>query len=375
MSSFEALEKFTTLLRVSDQKWDSIRRIPYSTPGRWVRALDISALGPLSRSEICAADACLTFVFPLVPYLTRLTLSLELPLSVRAIGALGIRDGACNLKSLKGLKYDTGDGLSIGDSGDAVTELIACCTGLEELEVIGLGMDELDMMIAANATAGEHAPLSQTMPLHERTYRTLRLPNLRTLTLLSTPSSDFLLALTQSSLPSLRNAVLTPYGDIPAPLSLVSVFLAKHGPSLRTLVLHTPCAWPTILYPPPTSLLKFCPNLIALSLEGARLELSPPDSSRLQRTHLPEKGTVTQGHPLRSLWIPRPTPAMRELLLQLLPYLPHLREVCARDVRWAKKGMSARALEAGHQGEMRAWRRVLGPRGIRILDKDGKDGS
>ena len=53
--------------------------------------------------------------------------------------------------------------------------------------------------------------------------------------------------------------------------------------------------------------------------------------------------------------------------------LPRLREVRARNVKWAKRGMSARAHEAGFQGEMRTWRQTLAVRKVRLYDADGRE--
>lgn len=264
------------------------------------------------------------------------------------------------MRSLKGIKYDASTGVPGSrhvprGEDDPLTDLIACCHGLEELEIIGLGLDDLDVLIAEQAHSEHHPGSGASTP-----HRALHLPRLHTLTILSTPSSDLLLRLVHSPLPALRNIVITPYGDIPAPLSLIGLFLAVHGHAIRTLVLHTPKSWPTVIYPPPASLLRLLPRLTALSLEMTPLALDAPLS-------------FGSPHPLESLWIPRPSATLLEGLSNLFTHLPHLREVRARDVRWAKRGMSARALEAGFQGEMRTWRRVLASRKIRLLDADGRE--
>lgn len=295
-------------------------------------------------------------------------------LSRRAMQSLGCRDGAENLRVLRGVKYDNTVTNSVGhdEERDPLTELIACSTGLEELEIIGLGMDDLDVMIASNnahsSAKGPHVPQ-------------LSLPRLHTLTLLSTPSSHFLRRLLRVPLPKLRTLVITPYGDLPPPLSLVTAFLEVHGQSLRTLVLHTPkAAWPSVLmsYPPPKSLLRLLPNLTALSLEGTSLAREGEEPFRLEVPPLPSSphspyAHAPRGHPLATLWVPRPTSALRESIFPALPYLPNLREVRCLEVRWAKRGMSARALEAGFQGQMQEWARLLGQRKIRLLDADGRE--
>ncbi|KAL5533560.1 hypothetical protein ACEPAG_20 [Sanghuangporus baumii] len=343
LKSLHALEKFTHLLLSSDQKWDSIRRIPYSTPGRWVQFLDVSDLEINSRSEFCQADGLLTTLFPLLPFLSRLELSLSMQLSRRAMLSLGLRDGAQNLRCLNGIKYDATTVLS---GEDPLTELVACCTGLEELEVVGVGVDDIDM------SRSSPEPMDKAPPL-------FHLSHLHTLTILATPMSPLLLRLINSPLPALQTVIITPYGDLQPPQSGISEFLAAHGESIRTLVLHTPKTWPIARYPPPRSLLYILPNLNQLSLETSGLALDAPPSSQSQK------------HPLTSIWISRPTSGLREELLRIISSLPNLREVRARDVRWTKRTMSASAREAGFQGEMWAWRRLLAAYKVKMLDADG----
>ena len=57
--------------------------------------------------------------------------------------------------------------------------------------------------------------------------------------------------------------------------------------------------------------------------------------------------------------------------MRIISSVPNLREVRARDVRWAKRTMSASTREAGFQGEMWAWRRLLTPYKVKMLDADG----
>lgn len=386
LPTLAALAKFTAHLYASDQRWDSIRRIPYSTPGRWVQSLDLSQIHLGPRDE-CAADALLTRLLPLLPFLAHLELSVGIQLSRRVMAVLGSRDGACNLRVLKGVKYDARlVGISPSHTSarpcmedDPLTLMVAGCLGLEELEVIGVGLDDLDLpQPVMDDTDLPPTPPSTPPP----PSATLLLPHLHTLTLLSTPASALLHHLVHARLPALRSAVLTPYGDLAPPRALVAAFLAAHGPRLRTLVLHTPHSWPTTLRAPPRALLRLAPNLTALSLEMAPLELDAPADDNMDNytpafslsAHSPTSRGRRLGHPLTSLWIPRPSSHFRDALLPLLPHLPALREIRARDVRWAKRGMSERALEAGHQGEMRTWRRLLATRRIKMLDADGREG-
>ena len=73
--------------------------------------------------------------------------------------------------------------------------------------------------------------------------------------------------------------------------------------------------------------------------------------------------------------IPRPKSDYLGVLEKLLPKLPRLKFVRARDVKWLRNGMSARAQQAGVQGEMLLWKRKLGRRGIQLLDAEWNPGT
>ncbi len=305
---------------------------------------------------------------------------------------LGTRDGAERLRALKGVKYDTYAAVPQEPSGhrprtvvtnDPLTELVRNCHGLEELEVVGLGLDDLDVMIAEDNSMARNELLNSLSPspLH-------LLPNLHTLTLLSTPASDLFLRLINAPLSSLRSLIITPYGDIPTPLSLITPFLAVHGSKLRTLVLFTPKSWPTVIYPPPSDLLLLLPNLTALSLEKVRLSLTPPPLPLPSSTTTSTSTTTTTpkrerervpGHPLTTLWIALPTPDLREALVQhlLLPGALPTSGKCARARRAGRRRACphARSRRGGYQGEMRSWRRTLARFKVRMLDAEGREGS
>ncbi|OBZ68403.1 hypothetical protein A0H81_11638 [Grifola frondosa] len=105
ITSLPTLAKFTAHLHDSDQKWDSIRRIPYSTPGRWVQCLDLSDLQCCVKVEVFRIDALLTQLFPLLPLMTRLILNTPIILSRRALTSLACRDGISNLRVLMGVHF------------------------------------------------------------------------------------------------------------------------------------------------------------------------------------------------------------------------------------------------------------------------------
>lgn len=315
--------------------WDSIRRIPYSTPGRWVRTIDLSGMSCNLWQDEFHVDAVLTQLFPLVPFLLHLALSPNLTLSRRVLSSMTYRDGATNLRFLRGIKTsEMGSAAS-----ELVIDLLRCCPNFEELEVLGVGVDDTDYM-----------PEDTRLPNH---FHPLELSHLRKLTLLSIPSSLLMSALLQSPLPSLSHLTLTPYDDVTIP-SLVPQFISTHGHKLSSLHLYAPKLWPTSLYPSPPTLLHTCANLRHLSLEHPLPTLSIPSTP----------------HPLKILSVPRPKAEFFPTLERLLPRLPGLRAVRARDVKWLRKGMAVRAQEAGVQGEMKEWNLRLTRRGIHVLDKD-----
>ncbi|KAJ7597380.1 hypothetical protein C8J56DRAFT_919927 [Mycena floridula] len=330
---------FHSKLKQGDAQWDSIRRIPFSTPARWVYSLDLSEMAVAGQAEALVLDSLLTGLFPLVPFLTRLSMPSEpfTVLSRRAISSLCNREGITNIRFLARIAYVP---WMTNPNEDSLLTLIRSCRNLEELEVIAQGLDpsELD-------TSNQDQLFSPC--------EALDLPHLSVLTLISDYASPLLSALLCSPLPSLRKLTMSPYHDVS---SSVSQMVTTHGNGLKSLLLLTPKSWPTKLHPSPSNLLQGCPNLRHLSLE------------------LPVPALVlTTSHSLEILSIPRPTAHSWAVLERLLPRLPVLCAVRARDVRWLRKGLNSRAQESGVQAEMREWRRRLARRGVRVLDSDWKD--
>jgi len=338
------LEKFYDRLQIADQKWDSIRRIPYSTPGRWVQILDLSDLVFMGQAQALFLDSLLTQLFPLTPFLSILSVNPSFVLSRRVLSALALRDGAINIRVLSGLSYVTPS--TSEPHEDPFVQLLRCCPNLEELSVVGQGLDPTELEFKSSSI--EQSPMVPFIPLD--------LPKLRELMMLSMYSSPLMHALLQSPLPGLTKLTMTPYDDIPYPTSLTSQFISVHGVTLKSLLLLTPKSWPTRLHPSPTNILTCAPNVLHLSLE----------------TPLPTL-TIMAKHHLKILSIPRPNTEFWRVLERLLPSLPELTALRARDVRWLRKGVTSMAHEAGVQGEMREWKRRLERRGIRLLDGEWRD--
>ncbi|GBE77635.1 hypothetical protein BKA93DRAFT_732333 [Sparassis latifolia] len=342
ISTLSSLEKFTAHLQSADQMWDSIRRIPYSTPGRWVQELDLHQLKTILTSESYHVDALLTQLFPLVPLLAHLTLNPTIHLSRRVITALSDREGIAHLRILKGIKVH----ISLRTREDTFVTFLRSCNSLEELEISGQDTDlaELDSLDESDALS---------------LFKPLELSRLRRLVLLSMPHSPVMFALLHSPLPSLHHLVITPYADTLVSNSLVPQFIEAHGQTLTSLHLYTPQTWPSVFSPSPSTLLDTCPRLYHLSLEKP----------------LPALTLSSSSHPLQILSVPRPRQEFYPVLESLLPKLPHLKSIRARDVRWLRSGLSSRAVEAGVQGEMMEWRRRLVRRGIQMLDSECRDGA
>ncbi|KAF7302547.1 F-box domain-containing protein [Mycena chlorophos] len=344
LSRFPAFEKFLTRLAVADQNWSPIHRTPFSSPGRWVQALDLSAISvDRLATDALALDSLLVNLFPLTPFLARLSLNPAFVLSRRVLESLGQSFCAGSLKSLEGVAYVPSEELN-----EPLTRLLRCCINLEELEIIGHGLDPAEMPDPA-AAAGLLPQPEFLTPLH--------LPHLRTLLILSVHSSPLLFILQHSALPALQKLTITPYEDVPSALS--SPFIQTHGEKLRSLLLFTPKSWPTRLHPSPPTLLCTSPSLNHLSLERP----------------LPRALQLPQSHSLQILSIPRPDTDFYFVFERILSAgkLPSLRAVRARDVRWLRKGMGDRAQATGVQGEMMEWRRRLQRRGVRMLDGDWKE--
>ena len=253
ISTAAALERFTNLLHTADQRWDSIRRIPYSTPGRWVQALDLARLQCSLWSEVCHVDSLLTRLFPLLPFLSRLTLNPTITLSRRVLGALSARDGNERLTSIKGVKLVS----AAVDYDDPFLDFLQCCNNLEELEFTGSGIEPL-LIDSPDAIAN----------IRNVSPKSVDLPRLHKLSVVSMHCSPIMFSLLHATLPSLNHLTITPYDDISIPASLVLRFIEAHGDKLMSLHLYAPKSWPTMLFPSPTTLLHTCPKLYHLALEN-----------------------------------------------------------------------------------------------------------
>jgi len=311
-------------------------------------------------------DELLTKLFPLLPFMNTFVLNTTMTSSRRAFAALAFRDGCQHLKSLKGIRapmahpIDQADSPELAPENDPLVQLIRSSPGLEEIEIHGPGFDSFELDIASQlADVLPPAETEGEEPVF-RVNNPLKLDSLKSLSILSTHASPLMLVLLSSELPSLQRLAITPYDDLPYPMSLVSKFIQIHGSTLRSLHLYTPKdTWPTVSHPSPADILLTCPNLTHLSLEFPLPELKIPPSSH-----------ASDSHPLQILSIPRPNQRCYQAVNAIVSSLKNLRVVRTRDVRWLRRGITSQAMETGTQGAMREWRRRFASRGVTLLDAD-----
>jgi hypothetical protein len=364
------LQKFVAHLSSSDQSWDSIRRIPYSTPGRWVQALDLSEMALVYSTDLLCVDSNLTRLFPLLPFLTSLHLVPGILLSNRVLTALQCKDGIDELRSLKGVKVSVPVGNapaeSLGPSPDAVVRLLRNCPRLEQLEIACTDANNLELEPIDDldfSSFRDEAAATLPPPLY--------LPNLKSLCLSTIPIGSLFLTLLRTPLPSLRHLVVAPHSD--RHTAQLSALLATNGRSLISLRINTPQHLPTSTagdVPAAPPLLTSCPELLYLALDQ---QLLPVLTLLKPAQDVGSSGGAPRPHPLRVLTIPRPNARFLREVEALLPHLPSLTVVRARAVRWLRAGVSGKALEAGVQGEMHEWRRRFARRGVRLVDGDWRD--
>ncbi|KAH8835617.1 hypothetical protein DL96DRAFT_1454741 [Flagelloscypha sp. PMI_526] len=327
-------------IEYGEKSWSGVARTKYSVPGRWVRHLDVSNIQYDGRTTAMQLDGLLCRIFDTLPYLQSFRMNPGFCLSRPTMALLAQKDGILNLRSLSGISVSC----SVAETGEREVPLLLLlqrCSRLEELELIGRGFDPTDLdsgLFDEVDWEGRATPLC--------------LPHLQSLTLLSMPRSFIMASLLFSPLPKLSTLIVTPYDDIPYPLTLSSRFIEQHGANLRSLSLITPKIWPIRVHPSPSTLLETCPELTHLTLTTPTPTLTLPSNHR----HL------------RLLSIPRPRMDIWPMFNEVFPRLPELMAVNVRDVRWLRRGLNERAQVTGVQGDMLEWRRRLQKRGVKLLD-------
>ena len=318
----------------------SLRRIAYSTPGRWVNSLDLTLLSHLTPAQYLNFDRLISQLFPVTPFLTQIVLHSTVTLTRQAMQSLADSQTVRVLKQLRGIHVPSHPHGSVHQSG-ALTSLLRSCVNLQHLELLGSGLD---------ADADFPDPEAIYSPSQ------ITLPHLQSMSILHIPFSPVLHALSRAEIPSLRALTISIYLDVEG--SDATKFLESHGENLTTLTLALAQTWPPTTTQIPTNILVICPNLRYLSLP------TTPPSLALTPPPIPSK--------LAILSVPRPN--MEFLRDVIEPLLPSLREIRVREVRYLKKAMGVGAAGAGSSAVMLDWRRRLARRRVIVLDALGRDG-
>lgn len=318
----------------------SLRRIAYSTPGRWVNSLDLTLFSHLTPAQDLKFDRLMNQLFPVVPFLTQLVLHSTVTLTRQAMQSLADSQAARCLKQLRGIHVPSHPHGSVHQS-EALTYLLRACTHLQHLELLGSGLD-----------------VEADFPDPEVIYSPpqISLPHLQSISILHIPFSPVLHALSRAELPGLRALTISIYLDVEG--SDAMSFLQLHGEKLTTLTLAPAQTSPPTATKIPTDILVICPNLRYLSLPTV------PRSFLFTPPPTPSKIAI--------LSIPRPN--MEFLGDVVEPLLLSLREIRIREVRYLKKAMGMGAAGAGSSAVMLDWRRRLARKRVVVLDALGRDG-
>lgn len=386
LPTVDRLCSFANAVLKGDSRWDSLKRIPYSTPGRYVQVLDLSHLDehqstprdvepPRSGLDLAGnglrLNGCLVTLFPLLPHLEVLILPASIPVAPSTLRALRSAPCRSRIKVIHGLVLTQAvepspfSQTASPSDLDSMLVFLKAFPNLRDVAIKGYGDIDPGLSIGHNP----QPPLD--------------LQHLESLTLHGIKSGLFIGALCQQpeSLPSLRKLDLTSYANQPDDLTLD--LLRVHGPKLRSLTLRAPTDWPPLRIPPPSETLFFCPRLQVLRyLDSNTL----PPIETFEDLALPF--TASQHSSLRHLSISKwsTAPAFRdgphppstgqferliETLIRNLP--PNLEDVTVEGFTWLRKPLGKAGMSAGVNGVCRRLSGALAVRGVRMLDKDGTE--
>jgi hypothetical protein len=341
----ETVFRFIDHLRKHDSRPIGLNRIPYSSPGRWIQILDFSEIRCDTARQLLDMDMGLTALFPLTPFLTSLFLGESINLSSRALMTLAESECITRLQQLAGLQpplpfvfYRESQQLV----EDPLIQLLSNSTALEKLGLRGPNnIDEVSQLV--------HLEGTPTPP-------GLSMPHLQYLSIRGLYAAGVVITLSEAHMPSLRSLSITRSDFLPADCTFLPRLLDARCVKVHSLHFYPPSvSYSSQMASISDRSLTQCPNLRHLTLSGI---------CSISRPH-----TI---HPLTSLTIPKPTPALLGEIEGLLPLLPQLRLIKFSEVRWLPTKMNAHARASGVPGEMSKWKRRLGTRRIVILDADGK---
>lgn len=390
LPTVDRLCSFASSVLKGDSRWDSLKRIPYSTPGRYVQVLDLSHLdepqGQASRdAEFASArsgldslagnglrlNGCLNTLFPLLPHLEVLILPASIPVAPSTLRALQSAPCRSRIKVIHGLVLTQAVEPTPVKNGSATSDLdsmigfLKAFPNLRDVSIKGYGDIDPGLSIIYHPQPP------------------LELHHLESMTLHGVKSGLFIGTLSQQgdSLPLLRHLDLTCYAHQSGDLTID--FLRVHGPKLHSLTLRAPTDWPPLRIPPPSETLSLCPRLQVLRFLDSN---TLPPTETFEDPGLPF--TASQHFSLRHLSISKwsTAPAFRdgphppstgqferliEALIRNLP--PNLEDVTVEGFTWLRKPLGKAGMSAGVNGVCRRLSGALAVRGVRMLDKDGTE--
>jgi hypothetical protein len=359
LTTVNAFRQLCEAILRGERRWDSLKRIPQSIPGRYIHCLDLSHLMPTTMeaygpSDYLLVNNCLTSILPLVPNLTSLKLPTDIGMGWSTIRALQNSPIAGQLRVLEGVRLQQG---LDGHGQDPVVSLLRTMPNLEILGVSGLGSTD------------EGFDWDSFPQAHDL----LDLPRLHTLTLKGIKHGLFISNLVRTQLPSLTHLSIASYASLPN--DQTQELVKAHGNKLRSLTLLPTNEWPPVQVTPSTSVLSDCPNLVHLA--NRTVACVPPPATFA-------KDAVKAPHPLRKLTICRwsnstsqadpslrPDRVLQALHANMSVVVPSLRTIRVESFTWLRKDLGKAAMETGINGSLRRWSAHFASRGVHLVDKDG----
>ncbi|ORX38579.1 hypothetical protein BD324DRAFT_367653 [Kockovaella imperatae] len=338
------LYAFSRTLRRGDKRWSDINIHPASTPGRWVRTLDLTCLhqGEATLHSTILAKSCAT-VFPLIPNLQHL--SLPAGLSASTLHDISEAAFASKLVSLLGLEVDyEWQQDPEGRPTSSASELLL---SMPNLELLGL--------------CGPGNILAEAQPLDVgNLIPHLSLRRLHTLLLQGVLTGPVLASLIETDLPSLTRLHITSFWQYPS--DLTETFQQTHGSSVKCLS-YMPIRQTERPSTSPEPTFVWHPNVTHIGFATACCEIL---------TQGPQTG-------LSHLRLSKPGPAGNEtgdteaVLACLSKAKSHGISLITMDgLRWVKLNLGEKAMSTGYSGQMRVWAEKLRAVGITMLDMDGR---
>ncbi|PVG01830.1 hypothetical protein CPB86DRAFT_752506 [Serendipita vermifera] len=338
LPSFDAFILFVERLLKAQARWDNLRRIQYSEPGRWVETLNLTWFEPAPGTLRLQFDKRLAQLFTVIPFLSELVLNPEFSVTRQTLQALAESEAAYSLKRLSGVHIPCHQHVNFPHT-EALTNLLRACVNLKHLELVGTGLDLEGDLPDPDAIYSPHA---------------LSLPSLVSVSIVHAPFSPILQALAHADIPCLGSLTISVYTDVET--SDATKFLCAHASKITNLMLLPAQTWPSSTTRIRPDILKLCPNLRRLYL--------PIVPQTLERPEMPCQVTV--------LSVPRPT---LEFLSGVIdPAMPHLRQVQVRELKYVPSRLGHAAANTGNNRIMLEWRRKLSLRGGVVLDSTGRPG-